>query len=166
MVYMFVFENYNLKPDYMYFLPANFNGPDTSFAVIFGIICIIFVLAFIFRASISDAKEKLKKSIRAYIKPFFFRVKGDTLHIDNDGILQFIWEYLDDHFLTPSLPGSQYEHLYDLNYGEDSDSGSGSDEDDEDDEDEDDNENNVKEGMINKLEYSEIGDETDSEDDE
>ena len=119
MVYMFVFENYNLKPDYMYFISSNNNGPDLSYLVIFGIICIIFVLGFIFRVSIVDAKENLKKSIRAYIKPFFFKVRGDTLYTPNEGPIQFVWEYLDEYFLTPSLPGSHYEHLYEYEKDDD-----------------------------------------------
>jgi hypothetical protein len=177
---MFVFENYNLKPDYMYFLPSNIKGPDSTYLVVFGTICILFILAFYFRVSISETKEKLKKSIRAYVKPFFFKVRGDTLYTANEGPIQFIWEYLDDHFLTPSLPGSGYEHLYEINYdeedagdgdsqGEDDDDDDGEDDDGEEGEDDDNDEEDdvVKEGMNNKLEYAEIeDDETDSEDDE
>lgn len=138
---MFVFENYNLKPDYMYFIPSNIHGPDLSYLVIFGIMCIIFILGYIFRVSIVDAKENLKKSIRAYLKPLFFKVRDDTLYTPKEGPIQFVWEYLDEYFLTPSLPGSHYEHLFeeedDGSDNDDEEDGASDGQEDDDDDDED-----------------------------
>jgi hypothetical protein len=122
---MFVFGKYNLKSDYMYFLPTNFTTNDSEFSftffAIFGVVLIILIAVFFFRDSISLAKESAKHKIRELLKPIFFKVNGDTVHTVKEGPLQIVWEYLDTYFLQPSEPSTLYDYIGDEEGGEDDD---------------------------------------------
>jgi hypothetical protein len=154
---MFVFEKYNLKSDYMYFLPTNFNYNQNdaeysfTFFAIFGVVLIIIIAVFFFRDTLSFAKENTKHKVREFLKPIFFRVNGDTVHSVKEGPLQFVWEYLDTYFLQPSEPSTLYDYI-----GDEEDEGD--DDDDDEEEEEDDDDNDGKEGM---EEYAEEDDEED-----
>jgi len=116
---MFVFGKYNLKSDYMYFLPTNFNyNPNDAeysftFFAISGVVLIIIFAVFFFRDSISLAKENAKHKVREFLKPIFFKVNGDTVHTVKEGPLQFVWEYLDTYFLQPSESSTLYDYVGD-----------------------------------------------------
>lgn len=116
---MFVSEKYNLKSDYMYFLPSTFNYNQTNISdleysftyfAVFGICLIILIAAFYFRDSLSAFKERTKHQIREFLKPIFFKVNGDTVHTVKEGPLQFVWEYLDTYFLQPSESSTLYDY--------------------------------------------------------
>ena len=149
---MFVLGKYNLKSDYMYFLPSTFynnqtniEGLDNSFIsfAVFGGFFIILVLLYYFRDSLSALKESVKHKTREFLKPLFFKVTGDTVHTVKEGPLQHVWEYLDTFFLQPS----ESSLLYDYKGDNDSDDN----DDDDDDDDDDDEENDV----LNPLEGDE-----------
>ena len=101
----------------MYFIPYSFNqstdnmeDDSGAYYIICGIFFLICFLSFYFRDFISGVKENLKKNIRDYLKPIFFKVSGNTLSTVKEGPLQSAWEYLDTYFLTPSEPSSSYDY--------------------------------------------------------
>ena len=157
---MFVSEKYNLKSDYMYFLPSTFNYnqmdisdldySSTSFAV-FGVFFIVLIILFYFRDSLSAAKESAKHRIREFLKPIFFKVNGDTVLSVKEGPLQSVWEYLDAYFLQPSESSLLYDYEGDAS------------DDDEDGDDDDDDSDDHKEGMLNPLEANDNDDDDDEE---
>ena len=124
----------------------NFMSTDELFEYInpssLAIVCsVLFILVvFMNRELISKTKEQVKMSTRAFLKPYFFKVTGNTVHADKDGPGAFIWNSLDTYFLKPA------DESTDPKYDDsDSDSGSDEDEDDDDDDDEEDEDDEEEE---------------------
>ena len=151
---MFVFRKYNLKSDYMYFIPTSdilYVEPNTNITLLYCVSFLIIVsLAFYFRESISAFKETTKHQLRGYLKPLFVKVDGDSVSTAKEGTMQFIWEYLDTYFLTPS--DSSFESFGDID-----------DDNDDDDESDDGDQKKRTEGM-ETLESENYDGETDNED--
>jgi hypothetical protein len=99
----------------MYFIPSNLNFDSddysSSYYIFCGIFLIILIASFYFRDYISGVKENVKKNIRGYLRPIFFKVDGDTVSTVKQGPLQSVWVYLDTYFLTPSEPSSSYDYI-------------------------------------------------------
>lgn len=116
----------------------------SSIAIVCSVVFILVV--FLNRELISKTKEQVKTSARAFLKPYFFKVTGNTVHADQDGPGAFLWNSLDTYFLKPA------DESADPIYDDDDDEDDSDDEDEDQDEDsEDEEENGSKNMMMNPM---------------
>jgi hypothetical protein len=145
---MFVLPYYNiLLKNIMNFMSTTGEVSEYLNPSSIAIVCsVVFILVvFLNRELISKTKEQVKKSARAFLKPYFFKVTGNTVHADQDGSGAFLWNSLDTYFLKPA------DESTDSVYDDDNDDDDSDDEDEEEEEEEEDEDDEEENGSTNMM---------------